>query len=144
MGRSYSSGLHAKPVMACLMLNLCVWIIALASLSRHAVYYPQHFQTWEGPYPQVAFGWGLPLGVDPMSYTGFKIAFFANIVAWVPVNALFHLVVHSHATTRVFNTTVYGYQMIVWVLVSFVQWYLIGWGIQKVWQRGLAGSEDVA
>lgn len=134
MGRSGSSWLLSKPVAACLTLNLCVWITALVSLSGHAVYYPQHFQTWEGPYPQVAFGWGLPLGVDPMSYTGLKIAFFANIISWVPVNAMFHLVLHNQqAATRIFNTTVYGYQMIVWVLSSFVQWYLIGWGIQRVW-----------
>jgi hypothetical protein len=143
MERSISSRLPSALVIVCLVLNLSIWVFVLIELARHARYYPPSFRTWEGPYPQVILGWGLPLGTDPMSYIGYRIAFYANLLAWVPVNALFHhLVQGSGPPPRILGTTPFGYQLIAWIGASFFQWYAIGWMGQRLWRRYIGHAGD--
>jgi hypothetical protein len=125
------------PIRLCLARNGLIWIFAAFDLGRHAVYYPRNYPVYEGAYPKVILDWGLfPPGRSPLTYPGGQTAFWANLVPWAAVNAIFSLVFPvARFSGRYVGTTIYGYQNIVWMLVSFVQWYLIGLIIAKYFAR---------
>lgn len=136
MARFLSKGTKA-PIGLCLVLNVCIWVFAWIDLGRHAVYYSPNYIVYEGAYPQVILNHGLtPPGKSPQSYLGGKVAFLANIIPWVVVNAVFNLLLPaSRFSGRYLGTTIYGYQNVTWMLVSFAQWYLVGWAIHKLRNR---------
>ncbi len=125
-----------KFVKLLLIVNLCVWIyfgIAFAQAS-----YPYRPDPLGHPAGTGYTFWGHSIAVveSGLVYPFFRVVFYADF----PSFALAVL------TARVFDHRLTGQWFFLriseggWILIgamllSFLQWYFIGWVVEKLWQR---------
>jgi hypothetical protein len=125
-----------KPLKVFLIANLCLWIYFWVAFA-HASY---PFRPNPLGHP-AGFGytfWGHSTAVVESGFLHpfFRIVFCAEFPSFV----LVILVAHALSRHMVLNWFFAGISGEGWVLVavmmlSFFQWYSIGWAVQKLWRK---------
>jgi hypothetical protein len=125
-----------KFVKALMVANLCFWIyfgIAFAQAS-----YPFQADPLGHPAGTGYTFWGHSIAVveSALTYPFFRIMFYAEF----PSFALATLAVRVFSPHQLVNgffagISGGGWLLLAVMLLSFLQWYLVGWLGQKLWQR---------
>lgn len=71
-------------------------------------------------------------GIAPTRYATYNAVLFPNFPAFVVTNAVFHATFKEPRPDLYLGTTVVGYQLICWMVLSFLQWHLIGKATQRL------------
>ncbi len=126
----------SKLVKVLFVLNLCLWIyfgIAFAQAS-----YPFRPDPLGHPAGTGYTFWGHSIAVveSGFAYPFFRVMFYAEF----PSFALAILVVRMFSPHQLINgffagISGGGWLLLAVMLLSFFQWYLVGWVIQKLWHR---------
>ncbi len=125
-----------KFVKVLLIANLCLWIyfgIAFAHAS-----YPFRRDPWGHPAGAGFTFAGHSIGIveSPFKYLFFKLVFWIEFPSFVLDRGAENLL-FSHLTSDRFfaGISVEGWSLLTIVLLSFLQWYLVGWVGQNLWLR---------
>lgn len=120
-----------------LVANLALWVLMWVTLLLHARRYSYNGEPIEGPYPwQVVFGWALSPTLDPMRYLGYRLVFIANFPSYLVTKICFNVAFHGQRSpVQYLGTTVGGYELLAWMILSFVQWYAIGRLALLAWRK---------
>jgi hypothetical protein len=113
-------------LIACFLLtNLALWAVMWTSYFSHATRYVYKGEPIEGAYPwQVVLGWAISPNIDPLNYLGYKLVFIVDFPSYLVTLVSFNLLFQGHRSPgQYLGTTVGGYELIAWMLLSFVQWY---------------------
>lgn len=127
MDKSRSDLQGGRILSFCFVLNLLLWVLMWLTFLLHARQYTYRGEPIEGAYPwQVVLGRALSPNVEPTAYLGYKLVFLANFPSYVATVISFNLMFHGQRSPiQYLGTTVGGYELIAWMLLSFVQWYCI-------------------
>jgi hypothetical protein len=125
-----------KLVKAMLITNLCLWVyfwLAFAHSSQ-----PYDPRPW-GHLPVDPYSfWGHAIGLtrSSLTYPFMKLAFWIEFPSFLSV-ALSRKAFLSGISGDTFfaGVSVGGYELIAIMLLSFVQWYIVAWVVQKLWHR---------
>lgn len=131
--RSHSVGKFTKLLLAA---NLCFWIYFAISFAQAS--YPFKHDPWGHPAGAGYTFLGHSIGIveSPFLHPFFNAMFWAEFpsfaLARVGENLFF-----PHLTADQFFAGISegGWRLLVVVLLSFLQWYLVGWVGQRFWQR---------
>jgi hypothetical protein len=126
----------SSPVKVLLIANLCIWIYFVVGFVHAS--YPYEPIHWGHPSGTGFTFWGhsIALGEPGAVHPFFRLMFFAELpsfaLAWFAAR-----VFDPHLVSPAFFLGVSegGWILIVTMLLSFFQWYLIGSLIQKLWSR---------
>ena len=136
MSKQVEHELMGKPVKAMLVANLCFW-----------TYFWLAFAYASQPYDPRPWGY---LPVDPYSFGGHAIGLtrssltypFMRVAFWIEFPSfLLVALVRKAFLSGVSGDTFFagisagGYALLVTTLLSFIQWYIVAWVVQKLWQR---------
>jgi hypothetical protein len=128
-----------RVVKLLLVANLCLWIYFAAAFAHAAQ--PYDSRPWgHPPVEPYSFG-GYVVGstVSIYSYAFMKITYWAELPSFVFVSAVMRLVFGRLASDRIFaGISLPGYKLLAVLIVSFLQWYLIGRIVEKVWRDRLS------
>jgi hypothetical protein len=125
-----------KLTKAFLSANACLWLYFWFAFVRASE--PYDPRPW-GHLPVDPYSfWGHAIGLtrSSLSYTFMKFAFWIDFPSFFSV-ALFRRAFLREVSGDTFfaGVSVGGYALLTIMLLSFVQWYLIGSVVQKLWQR---------
>jgi hypothetical protein len=131
--RSQSAGKFTKLLLAA---NLCFWIYFAISFAQAS--YPFKHDPWGHPAGAGYTFLGHSIGIvespflHPFFNGMFWVEFPSFALARVGENLFF-----PHVTADQFLAGISegGWRLLVVVLLSFLQWYLVGWVGQRFWQR---------
>jgi hypothetical protein len=119
-----------------LVANLCFWIYFAISFARAS--YPFKHDPWGHPTGAGYTFLGHSIGVlespfaHPFYQAMFWVEFSSFAVARLGQNLLFPRVPGDQFFAGISEG---GWRVLVVALLSFLQWYLVGWVGQKLWQR---------
>ena len=136
MSKQSESELMGKFVKVFLIANLCLWVyfgIAFAQAS-----YPFRPDPLGHPAGTGYTFWGHSIAVveSGFVYLFFRVMFYVEF----PSFALATLAVRIFSPHQLINgffagISGGGWLLLAVMLLSFLQWYLVGWVAQKLWQR---------
>lgn len=125
-----------KFVKLLLIANLCLWIyfwIAFAQASQ-----PYEPRPWGHlPIDPYSF-WGHAIGLtkSSLAYPFVKIIFWVEFPSFLLVTLVQQGFLAKVSADQFFaGISVGGYKLLVIMLLSFLQWYFVGWAAQKLWHR---------
>jgi hypothetical protein len=136
MSKQVEAKCMGKFVSALLLANLCFWIyfgIAFAQAS-----YPFQHDPWGHPAGAGYTYAGHSIGIieSPFKHSFFNLAFWIEFPSFALArggqNLLFP---HVKGDQFFAGISEGGWRLLTIVLLSFLQWYLVGWVGQKLWQR---------
>jgi len=125
-----------KFVKLLLIANLCLWIyfwVGFAYTSQ-----PYDPRPWGHPpvEPYSFGGHAVGLTISIFSYTFMKVTYWAEIPSFAFVSVLMRVFLGRLPSDQlVAGISVGGYRLLAVMMVSFFQWYVVGWMIQKLWDR---------
>jgi hypothetical protein len=124
-----------------LSANICLWVYFWFAFAYAAQPYDQ--RPW-GHLPVDLYSfWGHAIGLtrSSLTYPFMKAAFWIEFPSFLSV-ALFRKAFLSAVSGDTFfgGVSVGGYALLVAMLLSFLQWYFIGWVVQKLWRRWFSHS----
>jgi hypothetical protein len=125
---------------AVLIANFCLWAyfwIGFAHASQ-----PYDPRPWGHPpvEPYSFGGRAVGLTTSIYSYAFMKITFWAEIPSFASVTVLMRIFFGRLRSDRfVGSVSVPGYKLLAVMLLSFLQWYFVGWLGQILWQRWTGG-----
>ena len=125
-----------KFVKVLLIANLCLWIYFWAGFVSASQ--PYDSRPWGHPpvEPYSFGGHAVGLTISIFSYTFMKVTYWAGIPSFAFVSVLMRIFLGRLPSDRfVAGVSVAGYKLLAVMIVSFFQWYLVGWAIQKLWYR---------
>jgi hypothetical protein len=131
--RSHSRG---KFVSVLLVANLCFWIYFAISFAQAS--YPFKRDPWGHPAGAGYTFLGHSIGVveSPFAHPFYQAMFWVEFpsfaVARLGQNLLFPHVAGDQFFAGISEG---GWRVLVVALLSFLQWYLVGWVGQKLWHR---------
>jgi hypothetical protein len=125
-----------KLLKAMLSANLCLWIYFWLSFAYASQPYtlPPRGNLPVDPY----IFWGHAIGITRSSLTHlfmkvvFTVEFPSFLAVRLPRNAFLPNV---GGNAMLAGISVGGYELLAIMLLSFVQWYLVVWVVQKLWHR---------
>lgn len=125
-----------KLAKSMLIANLCLWVYVWLAFGHSSE--PYDPRPWgHMPVDPYSF-WGHTIGLtrSSLTYPFMKVAFWIEFPSFLSV-ALFRKAFLSGVSGDTFfaGISVGGYELLVIMLLSFVQWYLVGWVIQKLSRR---------
>lgn len=125
-----------KLVRVLLAANLCLWIyfsVGFAHASHR--YEPNHLGHPSGT-GYTFWGHSIALTESGLVYPFFKVTFYTELPSFV-VAVLIERAFDSQLISHRFveGISIGGWSLVGTVLLSFFQWYLIGWIVQKLWHR---------
>jgi len=123
---SPSSGWASRSVYVLLSVNAVLWAIMWWGFFARSAPYPTVKIPAEGAYTMevVAHRAAQP-GIAPTRFASYNAAFFPNLPSFIATNFLFNAAFKEPRPDLYLGTTVVGYQLICWMLLSFFQWYLV-------------------
>jgi len=119
-----------------LIANLCLWIyfgIAFAQAS-----YPFKHDPWGHPAGAGYTFAGHSIGIveSPFTHPFFNLAFWVEFPSFALARGGQNLLFPRVTGDRFFaGISEGGWRLLTIVVLSFLQWYLVGWVGQKLWQR---------
>lgn len=131
--RSHSAGKFVKVLLAA---NLCFWIyfgIAFAHAS-----YPFKHDPWGHPAGAGYTFAGHSIGIveSPFTHPFFNLAFWVEFPSFALARGGQNLLFPQVTGDRFFaGISEGGWRLLTIVALSFLQWYLVGWVGQKLWER---------
>jgi hypothetical protein len=119
-----------------LVLNLCLWIffwISFALASR-----PFHPNPMGHPAGTGYTFWGHSIAVveSAFMYPFFKVVMYVEFASFLVITLVVR-VFSPHQLLNGFFAGISGggWLLLATMLLSFLQWYFIGWLVQKLWRR---------
>lgn len=134
-----------KLVKPLLIANVCLWIyfwIGFIHVSQ-----PYDPRPWgHAPIEPYSFaGHAVGLTTSTFSYTFMKVVYWAEFPSFVFVSVLMRILFGRLPSDRFFaGISVGGYKLLAVMMVSFFQWYWVGWTIQKLQRRWSSKSTSVS
>jgi hypothetical protein len=131
--RSHSTG---KFVSVLLIANLCFWIYFVISFAQAS--YPYKHDPWGHPAGAgyTFLGHSIGIAESPFAHLFFRVMFWVEFpsfaVARLGQNLLFPNVTGDQLFAGVSEG---GWRLLVGALLSFLQWYLVGWAGQGLWHK---------
>jgi len=128
-----------------LIANTCLWVYFWVSFAR--VSQPYDPSPWGHPpvEPYSFGGHAVGLTISILSYSFMKVTYWAEIPSFAFVSVLMRILFGRLPSDRlVSDVSVAGYELLAVMMVSFFQWYLVGWAIQKLWHRWPGRATDPA
>lgn len=136
MSKQVESESMGKLVKVLLIVNACLWIYFWFSFARASQ--PYDPRPW-GHFPiDVSSFWGHAIGLtrSSLTYPFMRIIFWTEFPSFLFVTLVQHAFFAKLSADRFLaGISVGGYKLLAIMLVSFVQWYLVGWVGQKLWHR---------
>lgn len=122
-----SSG-RSRIISVLLIANAVLWVIFWAGFFSHSVAYPKVPTPTEGiPLPEVVGHRAANPDLAPNRDTYFQVSFIPNSPSFLLTRVLFNIPTHGYRSPDLYlGTTAAGYELLCWMLMSFLQWYLIG------------------
>ena len=127
-----------------LMANLCFWTYFWFAFAYSSEAYDP--RPWgHMPVDPYSF-WGHAIGLtrSSLTYPFMKVAFWIEFPSFFSVTLLRRAFLSGVSGDTFFaGISIGGYELLAIMLLSFLQWYLIGWLCQKLWQKwfGSAAGE---
>lgn len=139
MSNVANAGKISRLIPVLLVANLFLWIYFGIAFARAS--YPYNREVWNYTVPTAPAGYtffGHSLGVheSALHHLFFRVVFYAEFpsfyLARLGQNLLFPNVTGERFFARVSEG---GWRLLIIALLSFFQWYLVGWLVQKVQHR---------
>lgn len=130
-----------KFVKVLLIANLCLWIYFGIGFSRAA--HPYEPNPLGHPAGTGYTFWGRSIAVTKsgLKYDFFKTVFYPDMPSFILAVLIARIFDPQLISTRFFaGVSMGGWTIVGAMLLSFVQWYLVGWLAQKLWHRWSARS----
>ena len=119
-----------------LFANLCFWVFFSLAFAYASQPYDSR-PSGHLPVDPYSF-WGHAIGLtrSSLTYPFMKMAFWVEFPSFL-VMALARKVLFSRVSGDTFfaGVSVGGYALLLTMFLSFAQWYLVAWVVQKLWQR---------
>jgi hypothetical protein len=118
----------SRIVLLSLGVNTMLWAVFWVGFFSESTAYPRLQIPSEGAYFSlvVAHRAASP-DMYPNHDTCYQVSFLPNFPSFLMTRAAFNTVLRGYRSPELhFGTTVAGYELICWMIVSFLQWYLIG------------------
>jgi hypothetical protein len=130
---SHSTG---KFIKVLLIANLCLWIYFWIGFARAS--YPYKPNPLGHPAGTGYTYWGHSIAVaeSGLKYPFFKAVFYPELPSFaiaVLIERVFDPQLISHRFIA--GISMSGWSLLATMLLSFLQWYLVGWVGQKLWHR---------
>lgn len=131
----------SKLVKPLLVANLCFWIYFAISFAHAS--YPFKRDPWGHPVGAGYTFLGHSIGIveSPFAHPFFQVMFWIEFpsfaVASLGQKVLFPIITGDQLFAGISEE---GWSLLVVALLSFLQWYLVGWVVQKLWHRWSNGS----
>ena len=124
-----------------LTANLCLWIYFWISFALASE--PYQARPWSH-YPVDPYTyWGHTIGLtrSSLTYPFMKVAFCVEFPSFLMVALVQHALPDRMIYERIVagGISIRGYELLTVMLLSFVQWYFVGWVGQKLLQRWSSG-----
>ncbi len=119
-----------------LVANLCLWIyfeIAFAHAS-----YPFRHDPWGHPAGAGYTFAGRSIGIieSPFTHPFFNLAFWVEFPSFALARGGQNLLFPQVTGDRFFvGISEGGWRLLAIVVLSFLEWYFVGWVVQKLWYR---------
>lgn len=132
-----SNGMKTTRISFFLLLaNLLLWVFFAVDFASRLVPYEEHSPSFEETIPVFVF-WGKALPVEQMHTASFRMMERVQMPAFLVVRPIVCIL---NQQPSVWGKTFGGlspwsYLLVLVLLLSFLQWYLVGWTIQKLWHR---------
>jgi hypothetical protein len=129
-----------KLAKSMLIANLCLWVYFWLAFGHSSE--PYDPRPWgHMPVDPYSF-WGRAIGLtrSSLTYPFMKATFWIEFPSFLSV-ALFRKAFLSGVSGDTFfaGISVGGYELLVIMLLSFMQWYIVAWMVQRFWQRWFNG-----
>jgi hypothetical protein len=127
----------SRIVLLFLILNTLLWIIFWGGFFSESIAYPHPPMPTEGiAVSQVVAHRAIPHDLAPNRDTYYQVSFIPNLPSFLVTRVLFNIATRGFRSPELYlGTTVAGYELICWMVVSFLQWYLIGRAISWLMSR---------
>jgi hypothetical protein len=125
-----------KFVKLLLVANLCLWVYFLEAFAQTSQRYDA--RPWGHPPVEPYSFWGHAVGltISIFSYTFMKITYWVEIPSFAFVTVTMRILFGRLPSDQlVAGVSLPGYKLLAVMIISFLQWYLIGGMIQKLWQK---------
>jgi hypothetical protein len=141
MSESIHSRRVGRIVKVLLIGNLCFWIYFAISFA-HASYTFKH-NPWGHPAGAgyTFFGHSIGLVESPFTHRFFQVMFSVEFPSFAVARLGQNLLLPEVTGDQFFaGISEGGWRVLATVLLSFLQWYLVGWVGQKIWGRWIRDS----
>jgi len=131
--RSHSAGKFMKVLLAA---NLCFWIYFAISFAQAS--YPFKHDPWGHPAGAGYTFAGHSIGIveSPFTHPFFNLAFWVEFPSFALARGGQNLLFPQVTGDRFFaGVSEGGCRLLTIVVLSFLQWYLVGWVVQKLWHK---------
>lgn len=121
---AYRETTTASPILLAIVLNCVFWIYFwFAFAGTHP---NDHFWGDHPVDPYIVLGHAIGLSTNPLSYGFMKAMFWVEFPSFCVATMIQMLLAKVDVTSLFFGISLNGYRLMVTMLLSFLQWYLIG------------------
>jgi hypothetical protein len=123
-----SSSKSRRIVLLLLAVNAVLWAIFWVGFFSNSVAYPKMQTPGEGAYVTDVVSHRAISPERPLDLQMFyRASFIPNLPSFLVTRVLFNIPTHRNRPPDLYlGTTVAGYELLCWMIFSFLQWYLIG------------------
>ena len=128
--------MKTRAVIFLLSANLLLWVFFWVDFSGRLVSYKQRPPTFDENVPLFVF-WGKALPVEQMRSVCLRMMEWVQVPSFLVVRPVVYALNQKPSVwEKTFGgLSPWSYLLIAVMLLSFLQWYFIGWLIGKLWQR---------
>lgn len=129
-----------------LLLNTVLWVVFWGGFFSESTAYPAPPMPTEGvAASQVVAHRAATCDLAPNRDAYYRASFIPNLPSFLVTRVLFNLPTGGYRSPKLYlGTSVAGYELICWMIVSFVQWCLVGrlisWLLSKRQQHAVASA----
>lgn len=124
-----------KSVKVLLIANLCLWIYFWIGFARASYAYQPNPLGHPAGTGYTFWGHSIAVAESGLKYPFFKITFYLELpsfVVAVSIERFFDPQLISHRF--IWGISMAGWGMLATILLSFLQWWSVGWIAEKVWR----------
>jgi hypothetical protein len=123
-------------VKVLLIANLCFWLYFWLAFSSASQPYDPRPLGHVPVDPYVFWGHAIGLIRSSMTYPFVRVTFWIEFPSFFVVTLFANVFLASVSGDQIVTgISIGGYELLAIMLLSFLQWYLIGWAIEKLWHR---------
>jgi hypothetical protein len=133
------SARRTRIVLLFLLGNAALWVVFWGGFFSESKAYPRLQVPMEGAYvSQVVANRAVSPDLYPGQEVSYRVSFIPNFPSFIVVRILFNLCLGGYRSPALhFGTTSGGYELICWMIFSFLQWSLIGSAVGWLMTRKL-------